>query len=229
MASYDVYTPTRNIVYHDYQPHPDDIEMKGWKKDEMMRQAALLRIKTMLQMKGGNSEELAQANLGLYGLGKRRSLQQLLTFARFDLRKGTGTADSLDDQCVNFDYVHYDASIPPTANAFSSPDDLDPQPEFPMRTELIYGAVQNTPAEKLLKDEVNGGHFQRIPLTNSEPSSGSSYFTLIFVLWAFGMFVWYTLFVAKDGNGAFGDGKRKTLKKRSPKTGFSSPTSDKQI
>jgi hypothetical protein len=44
----------------------------------------------MLQIPGGDSSETAQANLGVYGLGKRRTIQQLMDFAGIDLVKKTG-------------------------------------------------------------------------------------------------------------------------------------------
>jgi hypothetical protein len=44
----------------------------------------------MLQIPGGDSSETAQANLGVYGIGKRRTLQQLMDFVGIDLVKKTG-------------------------------------------------------------------------------------------------------------------------------------------
>jgi hypothetical protein len=89
---YDVYTPTKNIVYHDYSPQADGHDSKEWFKQrrQRLRVESLARIHTMLQIPGGDSSETAQANLGVYGLGKRRTIQQLMDFAGIDLVKKTG-------------------------------------------------------------------------------------------------------------------------------------------
>ena len=49
------------------------------------------RIKTLLQLKGGETTETDQANLGIYGLGSRRTLQQLESFVGIDMsRRASG-------------------------------------------------------------------------------------------------------------------------------------------
>lgn len=83
---YDVYTPTRNIVYHEYSP-PEGVEPRGYPRLEQLRRAAVIRIKTLLQLKGGKETEIDQANLGLYGLGERRSLSALESFVGIVIAK----------------------------------------------------------------------------------------------------------------------------------------------
>ena len=83
---YDVYTPSRNIVYHDYKP--SDHGMSEWFKQRRgrLRQESLDRIKSFLHIPGvEETSETALANLGIYGLGKRRSLSQLMDFVGIDL------------------------------------------------------------------------------------------------------------------------------------------------
>lgn len=89
---YDVYTPINNIVYHDYSPQADGHDSKEWFKQrrQRLRLESLARIHTMLQISGGDSSETAQANLGVYGLGKRRTMQQLTEFVGIDFVKKTG-------------------------------------------------------------------------------------------------------------------------------------------
>jgi len=85
-CSYDVYTPTQNIVYHNYQPNSDGHGPMEWLKPrfERFRRAALNRVRSYLELPRG-LEGYNLANLGIYGLGKRRSLHQLAEFCRIDM------------------------------------------------------------------------------------------------------------------------------------------------
>jgi hypothetical protein len=86
--SYDVYTPTRNIVFHDYGPNPSGHDMNEWFKQRRgsLRQESLDRIKAFLHIRGPvDTSETALANMGIYGLGKRRSLSQLYKFTGIDM------------------------------------------------------------------------------------------------------------------------------------------------
>lgn len=84
---YDVYTPTRNIVYHNYQPNPDGHGTMEWMKPRRQRNrdASLRRLRSFLGFAGGE-EGLKLDNLGIYGLGKRRSLDQLGDFVGIDMK-----------------------------------------------------------------------------------------------------------------------------------------------
>ena len=87
---YDVYTPTQNIVYHNYQENPDGHGTMEWMKQrrERFRQQSLRRIKSYLQLPTGGGNDGHQeeqvdenlSNLGIYGLGKRRTLKQMADF-----------------------------------------------------------------------------------------------------------------------------------------------------
>ena len=87
---YDVYTPTKNFIYHDYSSNGHDIKEWFRQRRERLRNESLHRVHTMLQIPGGDSSETAQANLGVYGLGRRRTIQQLMDFVGIDLVKKTG-------------------------------------------------------------------------------------------------------------------------------------------
>ena len=91
---YDVYTPTRSLVFHSYQPQPDNHGMNEWYKQrrDRIRARSLARIKTTLEVKDGDPSETAKANMGIYGIGKRRSLSQLNDFVGINLATGTGNA-----------------------------------------------------------------------------------------------------------------------------------------
>lgn len=84
--SYDVYTPTQNIVYHNFQPNPDGHGTMEWLKPryERFRQDALKRVRSMLELPDG-LPDFNHANLGIYGLGKRRTLEQLSKFVKIDM------------------------------------------------------------------------------------------------------------------------------------------------
>jgi hypothetical protein len=84
--SYDVYTPTQNIVFHDYQPTPGGHGAMEWMRPRMerFRRAGIQRIKSYLGLPGG-IEGLNLSNLGIYGLGKRRSIQQMAKFVGIEM------------------------------------------------------------------------------------------------------------------------------------------------
>jgi hypothetical protein len=83
---YDVYTPSRNIVYHDYGEHPKGLGM-DWVKPRFLkvRVTSIERIKSFLRIDNPDTHESDLANLGIYGLGKRRSLAQLQDFVGINL------------------------------------------------------------------------------------------------------------------------------------------------
>jgi hypothetical protein len=199
---YDVYTPTRNIVFHDYGDQTNGHGANEWfkRQRDRFRQASILRAKTLLQLpiQGGETDVNAQANLGIYGLGKRRSLDQLGVFAHVDLKEGNGNMGP--GACTGHEWVQYDSSILPTENLFTNPSNLDPQPEYPRRTKLLYYQqvqqfqplfeVDTESAERELPAVVttDGHEIDRFDAA-SGPSVG-----VFFVFWIFGLLVWYMLF-----------------------------------
>jgi hypothetical protein len=194
-----VYTPTRNIVFHDYGDQVNGHGRDEWFKHQLdwIRKASIKRVQTALQMEGGETDELDQANLGLYGLGKRRSLKQLQSFVNIDLdtRRGNFGRDII---CAGLNWVPYDASISPTDNLFDHPDNLDPQPVYPLRTELIYYRQMNDESRPMTGDkggavrmaaEISGNDSTVFrPSDNMPPTS------ILILLWIFGLFVWYVMF-----------------------------------
>jgi hypothetical protein len=69
-------------VFHSYQPNPEGHGTNEWFKHrrERVRIRSLTRIKTALELKEGDESNTARANLGIYGIGKRRTLAQLDDF-----------------------------------------------------------------------------------------------------------------------------------------------------
>jgi hypothetical protein len=143
---YDVYTPAENIVYsesvtlhplHHTAGHGSNGERK-WPPNDSERHDAHIRMKVLLGihhgigssdasslgvgsgMSIGGKISTARANLGIYGLGQRRSLDQLLDFTGIALPVNEASEKHGNEghSCSNLDWVPYDASISPRANLF---------------------------------------------------------------------------------------------------------------
>jgi hypothetical protein len=91
-----VYTPTQNIVYHNFQPNPDGHGVAEWMRPRFQRQrkASVERIKAYLNLPEGDTN-LNLANLGIYGLGKRRTLKQMEDFVGLDMEHQKGRAPTV--------------------------------------------------------------------------------------------------------------------------------------
>jgi hypothetical protein len=226
--SYDVYTPTVAIAFHDNGPQSNGHGNDEWFRHQRQRfrVEAIDRAKAPLQLKlqdGTLATDTALANLGLYGLGKRRTLKQLEEFTKVDFASQQNN-DGKGETCVNLEYVPFDASVSPVDNYYDEPDDLDPQPEYPLRTKTIFyeQVVQTTPISRNIAavdwreadvaSNVRVDSFQRmdgIEQTNLPPVS-----TLL-VLWAFGMMVWCVTFrynAMSSGSGGGGTPRKKYTK-----------------
>mmetsp|Transcript_6705 Transcript_6705/g.13789 ORF Transcript_6705/g.13789 Transcript_6705/m.13789 type:complete len:581 (+) Transcript_6705:114-1856(+) len=228
---YDVYTPSINIVYkantnlhplHHVKGHGEREERK-WPPNDNERRDAHIRMKVLLGVHrgitnnelasfgGGNSiggkMSTARANLGIYGLGKRRSMEQLLEFTGIALptgNDGTGQHGNDGKGCTNLKWVPYDASISPRANLFDGTgkaDDLDLDPEFPLRSlpDATGGqydhpfAMGNAAWDGLRKDSSAQNEMD-------EASSDVPY-SMVFLLWLIGLYVWYAMFVGSNSSG----------------------------
>jgi hypothetical protein len=207
-----VYTPTRNIVFHDYGIQANGHGENEWfkRQRDRFRQASITRVKTILQLPGGVPDINDQANLGIYGLGKRRTLDQLSAFVGLDLKARKGN-NGPNLKCTGHEWVRYDASISPTENLFTNPDNLDPQPEYPLRTKLVYyqQVAQSLPFYEI-ESESNAGSVERqLPVSDRHgpdgfgegvDSTGSiPSISVLFVFWVFGLLVWYIMFMPALG------------------------------
>jgi hypothetical protein len=134
-----------------------------------------------------------QANLGIYGLGKRRSLEQLSAFTSLNLNGGRGHVGKV---CAGHEWVPYDSHISPTENLFTNPDNLDPQPEYPLRTNLIYYHPTSMSQSFILVDEIDGDRGRLLPGRESVHSSPT--IGMLFILWLFGLLVWFAVFMPKS-------------------------------
>jgi hypothetical protein len=124
---------------------------------------------------------------------------------------------SLQAPCANHQWVPYDTSISPVDNIFDKPDDLDPQPEYPLRSELVYYKQEDQPAPSLnvLEGDVlsmaqGHGGVPQIPQPASiEGAQNSPFpsFTILLTFWVFGLVMWCVTFM-KSGPMGGGGGKR---------------------
>ncbi|KAL7440028.1 hypothetical protein ACHAXH_008850 [Discostella pseudostelligera] len=150
----------------------------------------------------GGRISTARANLGIYGLGRRRTLEQLLEFTGIALPESDFTGQHGNDGrgCINPKWVPYDANISSKANLYDGmgmADDLDLEPEFPMRTlpDAIGGGRRYDDNLFVMRD---GEMPMRIQRFRDAPTSEVPYL-LIFVLWAVGLCIWYGMFLGHGG------------------------------
>ena len=110
-----VYTPPRTIVAHDYKHTQGDPTHYKWngkggpriqanKTILAERERANVRIWTLLDMPGGDRTPGARDMLQPYGLGTRRTLDQLIAFTGIFLRNRTIGPN----RCGNVDWVPWD-------------------------------------------------------------------------------------------------------------------------
>ena len=191
---YDVYTPTQNIVFHMNKKY-GEYDSKGFRKNERERKESLTRIKTLLQLPGGDNDEAAMGNLGVYGLGRRRTLSQLEAFCGIDLG-GRNTAEV--PHCGKQEWVPYDLAVGPMENFYHGKGDgVDPNPIFPLRTVLNQ-------IPKVLTKEDEGRN-----LETDATDQGAAPFKTLLILWILGGFIWYSVFIKGTKTG----GTRKKNKK----------------
>jgi len=211
---YDTYIPTQNIVYHDDGEGLKDVDPKHWggPRNEVNaeRQASMERMAVLLSLSEEENIEVAHANMGIYGLGKRRTLKQLEKFAGLNIKATKGNGQH-PEGCVNLKWMPYNISTSPAENMFQDANDLDPQPEYPLRDigKQLKIETAPSPLQDLLGDNimaldapvqegdvdiVMSSGSTNIPAKVDSALSGQ----MVFMLWCFGLFVWYLLFSSSD-------------------------------
>ncbi len=230
---------------HHIAGHGDRGERK-WPRNDVERRDAHVRMKVLLNIHHGISSaeakallsngggggaggisagsaniggriSTARANLGIYGLGRRRTLDQLLEFTGIALPGSDFTGQHGNDGrgCANPTWVPYDATISPRANLFDGMgmvDDLDADPEFPMRTlpDAISGRRRYDDTSFVMGDVGMMSKSQSVEyLTSRNAPTLEVPYLLILVLWSAGMCTWYGMFVGHDGKLKFGRGNNK--------------------
>ncbi|KAL7502615.1 hypothetical protein ACHAXN_000548 [Cyclotella atomus] len=108
---YDIYTPHRVYVLHDYPGSQHNPKTSGWGTGKFTQEEVRMgnaRLKTMLDMPGGESdpEKALVMKRSRYGLGDRRSLDELIQFSGIDLRNRKVTIDG-KNRCGNIQWVPF--------------------------------------------------------------------------------------------------------------------------
>jgi len=133
---YDIYTPNHVYVLHDYHRSQSNPIMHTWyqngKKHGNINDSNK-RLKTMLDMPGGfgdtEPEKAIEMKRSKFGLGDRRSLDQLIQFSGIDLRNEKVTIDG-KNRCGNIQWVPFKEHplgvnyIPNFDNVTENPKDL---------------------------------------------------------------------------------------------------------
>jgi len=203
---YDVYTPTHHIVFHDWKGKSEDgHDPMGWPKSDMERQGSIKRIKTLLELGGGEDSKGGRANLGLFGLGKRRTLKQFVEFVGVDLQEREKVKIH---NCGNKKWVPYDTKgTSAMDNLYQHADDLDPQPEYIHRTEShqpIVSQQSSALAEALINGKLieNNNNAAANPSAlhdaaaamNAQPVANTTFSSFTFIVWVAGLCIWYFVF-----------------------------------
>lgn len=233
-----VYSESVNLhPLHHKVGHGIDGERK-WPPNDSERHAAHIRMKVLLGIHhgigvneasllggtaGGGSNgagssiggkiSTARANLGIYGVGRRRTLAQLLEFTGIALPVNDASEKHGNEghSCTNLEWVPYDASISPRANLFDGSgkaDDLDLEPIFPLRSlpdAIVNGEYDHFGSPKRMLEFSNR--------ESSSTSSGVSY-SFVFLLWIGGLYIWYALFLGNTKNKKGGRKKMRSTKRK---------------
>jgi hypothetical protein len=103
-------------------------------------------------------------------------------------------------KCANLKFVPYDAQISPADNLYDNPNDLDTQPEFPLRTDLIYYKQVEQVIEPPLSFELSpeqSGTGRELTVTGEKyPFPPAS---TMLTLWFMGLALWCVFFMNSSG------------------------------
>lgn len=119
------------------------------------------------------------------------------------------------------------------ANLYDKPNDLDPQPEYPLRTNFTYYTEPNEPLPLPILGVIGGGgdYLQAqsgvAPGELAQESNPSPFppAPLLFTLWIFGLMVWCMTFANPGGGGVIGGGNKNVATRPRRKKG----SSDKEV
>ncbi len=110
---YDIYTPHRVFVLHNYGESQSNPKTTSWwnQVDHQMEMASNKRINSLLDVPlgGGNTvneEDKLKLRQSKYGLGDRRTLDQLIEFSGIDLRNAKPSLDG-KNRCGNIRWVPF--------------------------------------------------------------------------------------------------------------------------
>mmetsp|Transcript_13920 Transcript_13920/g.16390 ORF Transcript_13920/g.16390 Transcript_13920/m.16390 type:complete len:666 (-) Transcript_13920:117-2114(-) len=105
---YDIYTPNAYYVLHDYHKSQSNPIQSSWDRGggkPGSLSESNFRLKTMIDVPGGSTDpvEVLKLKQSKYGLGDRRSLDQLIQFSGIDLRHKRPSIDG-KNRCGNIQW-----------------------------------------------------------------------------------------------------------------------------
>jgi len=190
---YDVYTPTRNVLFHNFTIQ-DGVAPKGWIPNNRERKESLKRIKSILGMEG---DEKIWGNFGVYGLGRRRTLEQFEHFAAVNL-KNVGAQASVKSEmgCGEREWVSYDLGISALESRYDAVSEMekDPDPEFPLRT-----IGSGLPGTEFLSQGRKEEGLEVVATTGTNITAGRV--LVLGLLWLGGIIVWMVAYSNMSSKG----------------------------
>ncbi|KAL7438674.1 hypothetical protein ACHAXH_005501 [Discostella pseudostelligera] len=108
---YDIYTPHRVYVLHDYPGSQHNPKTMSWGHGKFTTedtQRSHVRLYTLLDIPGGDNDvnKALQLKKSRYGLGDRRTLDELIQFSGVDLRHRKASIDGVN-RCGNLQWVPF--------------------------------------------------------------------------------------------------------------------------
>jgi len=110
---YDIYTPNRIAITHDYQRSRENSMALKWKRSDDASWNSILkeshvRLKTLAGMPGGEKDESKVLRLqkSKFGLGDRRSLEQFIAFSGIGIATSEFPLDG-KSRCGNLQWVSF--------------------------------------------------------------------------------------------------------------------------
>jgi hypothetical protein len=105
-------------------------------------------------------------------------------------------------KCANLKFVPYDAEISPTDNLYNNPNDLDTQPEYPLRNDLkFYEQVDQIIVPPLDFDVDAEAGFKSEVVASAEKYPFPPASTML-TFWFMGLALWCVFFANSAGRKA---------------------------
>lgn len=107
---YDIYTPHRVYVLHNYNKSEYAAGGMSWSRNTPYDQVAKshTRLKTMIDVPGGETDpdKILELKQSKFGIGDRRTIDQLIQFSGIDLRHGKPSVDG-KNRCGNIQWIPF--------------------------------------------------------------------------------------------------------------------------
>ena len=158
---YDIYTPHRVFVLHDYPGSQHNPKTMSWGTGKFTHEDTKMshyRLNTLLDVPGGEKDinKAMQLKKSRFGLGDRRSLDELIQFSGIDLRHRKATIDGVN-RCGNLQWVPFNEH-PRGVNYIPKFDDEENPLDLPYdKTSVWYDPLVDGSGGNLVsRPEANG-------------------------------------------------------------------------